>query len=229
MRAHHTLSRHRPRKRAIQYSEAPMMESIGRSVLDTPLEPVIGLAEGETRWRSMTIFARKRRRFHLSFCGGGYGLLRGACHPARVRATERDAGYIDLSNSIQPPKRPILIKAEHRIRREPGRMGFVTGTATAQAYEPRYIRLDPNDNVHSRTGDLEHDPEKWVPVFPRDKREAFARRSCSNKKIERDDDSKKSHPALDRPPPRRDADATGGVEDLGFAGFQAVRGQYGLR
>src|SRR6266700_7083096 len=33
---------------------------------------------------------------------------------------------------------------------------------------------------------------------PRDKREAFARRSCSNKKIERDDDSKKSHPALIR-------------------------------
>ena len=38
---------------------------------------------------------------------------------------------------------------------------------------------------------LEHDPEKhalgprpdgWVPVFPRDKREAFARRSCSNKR-----------------------------------------------
>ena len=26
---------------------------------------------------------------------------------------------------------------------------------------------------------LTHDPEKWVPVFPRDKREAFARRSCS--------------------------------------------------
>src|SRR5713101_1263825 len=45
---------------------------------------------------------------------------------------------------------------------------------------------------------LEHDPEKWVPVFPRDKREAFARRSCSNKKIERNDDSKKSHPALSR-------------------------------
>jgi hypothetical protein len=26
----------------------------------------------------------------------------------------------------------------------------------------------------------------------------FPKRSCSNKKIERDDDSKKSHPALDR-------------------------------
>src|SRR5438105_13336481 len=35
---------------------------------------------------------------------------------------------------------------------------------------------------------LEHDPEKWVPVF--------RKRSCSNKKIERDDDSKKSRHAL---------------------------------
>src|SRR6266852_5451421 len=35
-------------------------------------------------------------------------------------------------------------------------------------------------------------PDGWVPVFPRDKREAFARRSCSNKKIERDDDSSRS-------------------------------------
>src|SRR5260370_36289755 len=35
---------------------------------------------------------------------------------------------------------------------------------------------------------LEHDPEKWGTGFPK--------RSCSNKKIERDDDSKKSHPAL---------------------------------
>src|SRR5437868_15276929 len=36
----------------------------------------------------------------------------------------------------------------------------------------------------------------WIPVFPRDKREAFARRSCANKKIEQDDYSKKSHPVL---------------------------------
>src|SRR6516165_7930436 len=35
---------------------------------------------------------------------------------------------------------------------------------------------------------LEHDPEKWEPVF--------GKRSCSNRKLERDDDSKKSHPAL---------------------------------
>ena len=35
---------------------------------------------------------------------------------------------------------------------------------------------------------LEHDPEKWIPVF--------GKRSCSTNKIERDDDSKKSHLAL---------------------------------
>src|SRR5262249_3483262 len=35
---------------------------------------------------------------------------------------------------------------------------------------------------------LKHDPEKWVPVF--------GKRSCSTKKLARDDDSKKSHPAL---------------------------------
>src|SRR5262249_8866791 len=35
---------------------------------------------------------------------------------------------------------------------------------------------------------IEHDPEKWEPVF--------GKRSCSNKELERDDDSKKNHPAL---------------------------------
>jgi len=35
-----------------------MMESKSCGVLDTPLEPVIGLAGGETRWRSMTVSAR---------------------------------------------------------------------------------------------------------------------------------------------------------------------------
>src|SRR5260370_9655487 len=52
---------------------------------------------------------------------------------------------------------------------------------------------------------LEHDPEKHslrprpdggVPVFPRDKPEAFARGSFSNKKIKRDDGFKKRHPPL---------------------------------
>jgi hypothetical protein len=37
--------------RATQYYAALAKESRSRGVLDTPLEPVIGLAKGETRWR----------------------------------------------------------------------------------------------------------------------------------------------------------------------------------
>jgi hypothetical protein len=45
----------------IQYSEALVMESRSRGVLDTPPEPVIGLAEGETRWRGMTTVEQRCR------------------------------------------------------------------------------------------------------------------------------------------------------------------------
>ena len=36
------------------------MESRSRSVLETPLEPVIGLAAGETWWRGMTAVVRHK-------------------------------------------------------------------------------------------------------------------------------------------------------------------------
>ena len=39
------------------------MESKSRGVLDTPLEPVIGLAGGETRWRGMTTPLRGGRNW----------------------------------------------------------------------------------------------------------------------------------------------------------------------
>src|SRR6266513_1848310 len=32
-----------------------VMKSVGRGVLDSPQQPVIGLAAGETRWRGMTV------------------------------------------------------------------------------------------------------------------------------------------------------------------------------
>jgi hypothetical protein len=41
--------------RATQYAETSTMENEGPGVLDIPLEPVIGLAGGETRWRGMTV------------------------------------------------------------------------------------------------------------------------------------------------------------------------------
>jgi hypothetical protein len=50
----HSLHRQHPRKRLIQYSKVVAIDPRGRSILDTPLEPVIGLAVGETRWRGMT-------------------------------------------------------------------------------------------------------------------------------------------------------------------------------
>jgi hypothetical protein len=48
---------------------------------------------------------------------------------------------------------------------------------------------DDNRHTDALAAPLEHDPEKWEPVF--------GKRSCSNKEVERDDDSKKNHPALD--------------------------------
>jgi hypothetical protein len=42
--------------RVIQYPETPAIESKSRGVPDAPPEPVIGLAEGETRWRGMTAY-----------------------------------------------------------------------------------------------------------------------------------------------------------------------------
>ena len=43
---------------------------------------------------------------------------------------------------------------------------------------------------------VEHDPEKHALGLDPRVGTGFPKRSCSNKKIERDDDSKKSHPAL---------------------------------
>jgi hypothetical protein len=53
--------RHHPRRRMIQYYEASMIEPKSCGVLVTPLEPVIGLAGGETWWRSMTLQVRLDR------------------------------------------------------------------------------------------------------------------------------------------------------------------------
>src|SRR5713226_5490261 len=51
-------------------------------------------------------------------------------------------------------------------------------------------RLPRNVSTTASLVPLEHDPEKWTPVF--------GERSCSTNELERDDDSKKSHPAHGR-------------------------------
>src|SRR5882672_12688752 len=101
----------------------------------------------------------------------------------------------DRGSGAQAPPRASPIAARDRAT-------CPIRTGTRQTVSTNFTmsrgRARPGWQFARRQQSLEHDPEKWVPVFPRDKREAFARRSCSNKKIERDDDSKKSHPALAR-------------------------------
>jgi hypothetical protein len=79
-------------------------------------------------------------------------------------------------------------------------IGRVT-TADPQARCPAGAALHPSHGLSSYhthlRPTLEHDPEKWVPVFPRDKRGTRLRGDHAQIiKIERDDDSKKSHPVL---------------------------------
>src|SRR5205807_6044867 len=68
--------------------------------------------------------------------------------------------------------------------------GVPRQTLTSSAKHTNAHRLPVFIIVLARGPALQHDPEKWTPVF--------RTRSCSNKKIERDDDSKKSHLALGR-------------------------------
>ncbi|HEU0149660.1 MAG TPA: hypothetical protein VFR21_22615, partial [Bradyrhizobium sp.] len=51
----HVHRRHAPRRRGIQYAAASQFPSAVSGILDRPPEPVIGLAEGETRWRMLTV------------------------------------------------------------------------------------------------------------------------------------------------------------------------------
>src|SRR5258706_8817296 len=47
--------RHHPRKRMIRYSRTVAVNREAAAYWIPPLEPVIGLAAGETRWRGMTV------------------------------------------------------------------------------------------------------------------------------------------------------------------------------
>ena len=89
-----------------------------------------------------------------------------------------------------------LMHAAERMAIECGRTRLVLDTAVDDGASGLYERLGFNltgiipDYALKPHGGLTgtmiywkriaHDPEKWEPVFPRDKREAFARRSCAN-------------------------------------------------
>jgi len=80
-----------------------VIESKSRGVLDTPLEPVIGLAEGETRWRGMTT---------EGLCACARNTL--SCHHPRKRVIQYSR---DVSDGIERPRRTgYLAGACHRAR-----------------------------------------------------------------------------------------------------------------
>src|SRR5882757_10828174 len=78
-----------------------------------------------------------------------------------------------------------------------------SGTIRATNRTPRPVKPTTKTMTKMRTTssepELEHDPEKWAPVFRKACPRARPEGSCSSKKPERDDDSKKNHHALGEP------------------------------
>jgi hypothetical protein len=75
-----------------------MIEPKGRGVLDTPLEPVIGLAEGETRWRGTTA------------ADGGWALSSVIASEAKQSISPRE-GRMDCVASRAMTNNPLRIRA----------------------------------------------------------------------------------------------------------------------
>jgi hypothetical protein len=75
-----------------------------------------------------------------------------------------------------------MSSVEERARRLVGKVRCGRKFEPAHPFVAKENRSSNGTESRLKLRTLEHDPEKWVPVFPRDKREAFARRSCSNKR-----------------------------------------------
>ncbi len=120
------------------------------------------------------------------------------CEAKIAAGVHADQSMIGIVTRISRTDYAVTYKISRRPIRSAGRRRADRPARGRQfGLEPWRALADPAPSAGK--GELKHDPEKWAPVFPRDKREAFARRSCSNKKIERDGDLTKSHPALAPP------------------------------
>src|SRR5882757_3661473 len=98
------------------------MEPGSRGVLDTPPEPVIWLAEGETRWRSMTAspsiqhsllvgaIERKRRHVDLKAPAAPSAHLVSPCHEARRGRQRHARGVFEA-----PARREHRLLADHAL------------------------------------------------------------------------------------------------------------------
>ena len=99
------------------------------------------------------------------------------------RRQRRDEGNEPCDRGIQPRRNPQAIARPRHQDHRGGRSGPNSPSkrvARTRRHSHDGRRPAPCRRATGRVYSLEHDPEKCVLVFPRDKREAFARRSCSN-------------------------------------------------
>jgi hypothetical protein len=71
------------------------------------------------------------------------------CEPTGRRKAPCRVRRSSCSNSIQPPKRPILIKAEHRIRRELFHPVGWSGSVRKGPIDPAIFIVVRNDSILS--------------------------------------------------------------------------------
>jgi hypothetical protein len=115
-----------------------------------------------------------------------------------VSATQTDRGWtltIAETPSIRAT-RSALTTALFVLNIDIGGMSAAASSGSHLRAVETTFHTGADPRRHSRFNHrLAHDLGKGIPFFPRDRREAFARRSCSIQKIARDDDLKKDHPA----------------------------------
>src|SRR4029077_9995673 len=87
-------------------------------------------------------------------------------------------------------------QASRGLRIVTGPVGHVAGKLRQSVGAAGYHAAAMAAGQHGpRPEQLEHDPEKWVPVFPATNAKRLRGDHAQNKEMERDDDSKKSHHA----------------------------------
>src|SRR5258708_27726967 len=104
--------------------------------------------------------------------------------PSMVRSSHADcAPWAYAIGPASPWQNGFAERLIGSIRRESVNHMIVLGEAHLRRSLKSYAQYDDGVRTHRSLNKdaLEHDPEKWVPVF--------RKRSCSNNKLERYDDS----------------------------------------
>jgi hypothetical protein len=123
--------------------------------------------EGSMRTMSWSRYHCLSWSFMRIRAGLRHGRLARAGH--KITTTEVSAPVVKEAAPGRRRQRPAAIEGTKAGRPEPDES------------DPQPGCFEPKRGRRYRYLTLEHDPEKWMPVFLRDKRQAFAWKSCSNK------------------------------------------------